>query len=80
MGKGAGGDMTKKDGCRLPTKAKCRLASRPPVASLRSTATKQVADVGGHREEGKSGAGLFFSIQVNYILLHEIIIVSMIII
>lgn len=45
----------------LSTKARCGLASHLPVASLRATATRQIADVGV--TEGKTGEDLFFHLS-----------------
>lgn len=51
--------MTKKDGWRLPTKARCRLVSHPSVASLRTTASRQVTDVGVTEKKEQLGRTCF---------------------
>lgn len=53
--RGKGQGAHDKDGCRLPIKARCRLASHPPVASLRTAATRPVSDAGVTEEEEKLG-------------------------
>lgn len=70
----ASGSLQKQSvGCRFTSAPR----SSPPVASLRTTAARQIPDVGvTERRAGEVRRSHFFSVQVNYILPHEIMIVS----